>query len=628
MTQTNVFLLLVSILSVVNCTRVCRYVNDFYYSYEFVDNQTVSIELGAPGSLGYSSIAFSKTPSIQNATTMFLIYTIGLDVNYTHAYAFQNHPFYAIEEKKAQKIDISRRFSLTFDVEFGGLYTMAIPRQMIPNEDFKYVIFTSSHYVTSYEASVPRVNETGFYNFKKHNLVYGTRIENGLELCETLTEQFFGVITLEEMFPEVFYVSICVPLLLFIVCMIFRTEQPLKSRGIVPFVVLFMMQFYYFSSFVNHFLTRESRERFGCIFQQFYKIPCVMVLSTIILLDFSRVVLVLNLNRNKNIIRNISSHTIIRILRIFKILTSDVSVICITIGIFVVVTIINFIAYAVYNFRCGLSNTVQLLWLPYVFLCVIGIFVVLVVDAVLSIQSFIRCKCYDIFFKDDPFYFRVQQTIGVGSIMISASMGFIAIIAPALRLSERKSYLFISYFMMLIFFTAISYVFLFYLVISILGITIVKKLISICPQKRKRIQDQLESESAFTACLKKDEMLELFKKFADSEWSSENYLIHSDILRYKSLPIEQRKEFALNIWDVYLNGTSSRLEVNVNQRECENVKRNIDNDLLEIELFDVILKEVEGNMKDTFGRFRFTKEYQRFSFHKELIKEQINEHEQ
>jgi len=96
-----------------------------------------------------------------------------------------------------------------------------------------------------------------------------------------------------------------------------------------------------------------------------------------------------------------------------------------------------------------------------------------------------------------------------------------------------------------------------------------------------------------------------FKKFSDSEWSSENYLLNFDILNFQnSKSFEDQKKLAHDIFNNYLNGIGAPLEVNINKQLCFDISNKLENDDI-----NVILQEVVKNLLDTFSRFRHSRAY-------------------
>ena len=83
-----------------------------------------------------------------------------------------------------------------------------------------------------------------------------------------------------------------------------------------------------------------------------------------------------------------------------------------------------------------------------------------------------------------------------------------------------------------------------------------------------------------------------------------------NIIKFKKLKDKTTiKKFAEEIYSKYLDGSNSPMEVNVNSSTRNEVKKLIDEDNINEDLFSKIQITVDMNLFDTFNRFRFQKSY-------------------
>ena len=77
---------------------------------------------------------------------------------------------------------------------------------------------------------------------------------------------------------------------------------------------------------------------------------------------------------------------------------------------------------------------------------------------------------------------------------------------------------------------------------------------------------------------------------------------------------EERIEMAEKMIQVYLNGASSALEVNVDGRRLREFKKRYksENNELSIDLFDLIEFSVRENLGDTYSRFIISLDYENY----------------
>jgi hypothetical protein len=85
----------------------------------------------------------------------------------------------------------------------------------------------------------------------------------------------------------------------------------------------------------------------------------------------------------------------------------------------------------------------------------------------------------------------------------------------------------------------------------------------------------------------------------------------------------EQYEMALRIQRTYLNGDASQLQVNLAQNVDRNVGTLLEKGEITSELFDGVLRGVEENLRDTFSRFQFTKNYKNYMDAKKFVANQV-----
>eukprot|EP01080_Neovahlkampfia_damariscottae_P008649 gene8649-596_t len=114
--------------------------------------------------------------------------------------------------------------------------------------------------------------------------------------------------------------------------------------------------------------------------------------------------------------------------------------------------------------------------------------------------------------------------------------------------------------------------------------------------------------------------------FSETEWSLENLLIYEDILKYEKLLPNERREFATLIYNTYMNGEASKLEVNLPGKISRELKDKIDDLDVELksDLFDDIIYVAKDNLEDTFARFIISDEYLNLTKKLEFIRSEAD----
>jgi hypothetical protein len=409
-------------------------------------------------------------------------------------------------------------------------------------------------------------------------------------------------------------------------CMLLKDEQPLKSRGIFPIMSAF---FGFWSLVVNMTFfvgDFEWRSKYDCYFFIFGYNPVTSIQLIILILYSLRIVMALQVNNHKVFIRNQNGtqRWIIKIIYFLKILTSDKSMFVIASIVFVASVVGDFIFLFIGEWSCitKQSNYFQTAYFLIAFPVLLMIFIL---DFFLMIKNLIFCQFKKILITSDPFSFRIQQWFGatfsiITLILIILYIPVMVLISVVFENSiPSHEILTATYFVFVCLASIFFYCNFFYFVVLVLLLTIFNVV------KRKLFQFKIQGNDleGLQECLNDGELLVEFKKFADSEWSSENYLLYFDIIAFRKLKETQNGELATQIQSTYLNGASSELQVNLPDKITINISKLIEQGEITPNLFDDVMKGVEENLKDTFSRFRLTKFYKNHFESKKFLEDQI-----
>jgi hypothetical protein len=239
--------------------------------------------------------------------------------------------------------------------------------------------------------------------------------------------------------------------------------------------------------------------------------------------------------------------TIKIIRKMMLVLQSPLSLLIAPILWFIIFEFGIFIIFASNNFTCKpLTKTLMRQWhtvgLAFVAISFSFFFVL---DFILSIKNFIRCRWRKYIFEEDPFHFRVDF---LTLIIFVPLLAIWAIVPMPILISGIVSDA------------------MFYTGTALNGglaliITMIKKLIFLIKSKKmdnKRLMMTIEH------IIKEENLLEKFIEFSELEWSSENVYFKIDSSEYqKKTDIKSRRNIALQIKDNYLTRNVSPLEINV-----------------------------------------------------------------
>jgi hypothetical protein len=389
-------------------------------------------------------------------------------------------------------------------------------------------------------------------------------------------------------------------ILLFILCLAFSQQQPLKSRGFTPFMILIAFysivtsQLFFFST------TVEWRNYYFCYVVGLLDASSLQISNFLMLFNFTRFVFITFLNNEKFKLTNEKKNaTTFFILKWFNFLSSPVVSVVFIIGcllFFWSIIVLSNIPFENEGVCTSLQTAIYsnvLIGFGFIAL----FFTILVQCLDVGLNGLVVMNPYKFYFIHDPFYFRLESaTVPLLFLFIILSNVLVSVV-PTIR-------------WITILVNSISlYWVLFIQCIFVLGVTIYKSIYRFlqCGQRKN-----LHTQSDFYECLNHPNLKIHFKIFCKQEWSLENYLIWNDLQEWKKLKsVEKRKEMAMEIYETYLQVGSS-LEVNITRVAANEVKKDLDEDSLEEDTFRGILILIENNLSDTYSRFIHTKEYLMF----------------
>jgi len=123
----------------------------------------------------------------------------------------------------------------------------------------------------------------------------------------------------------------------------------------------------------------------------------------------------------------------------------------------------------------------------------------------------------------------------------------------------------------------------------------------------RRIGVKPSSTGVLDELLKNKQTEEMFIEFCQKEFSLENVVCYQEIQEWKKTKIDP-----MSIYDKYLNGSQSVMEVNVQRKFCTEILNKIKKNEYDASLFDDIEKELKTNLYDNYGRFKNSSKYVHF----------------
>jgi len=104
------------------------------------------------------------------------------------------------------------------------------------------------------------------------------------------------------------------------------------------------------------------------------------------------------------------------------------------------------------------------------------------------------------------------------------------------------------------------------------------------------------------------------------EYSIENISCWKDVEDFKKeRSIDVKRKKVVEIYNLYLNGNRSQLEVNVSSAIHIEIQKDMNESNYE-NIFDQLSKDILTNLRDTFQRLTTSERYQSYKKHQELLK--------
>jgi hypothetical protein len=478
-------------------------------------------------------------------------------------------------------------------------------------------------------------------NFPRHGTVL-TRpfnISRDKTICDTFVLNGYSN-RISDTSESFWFLEMGVYLVLFVLLILTRNLQPLKSRGFVPYLALLSQYGATFSSIQHFFFDMEWRSQYGCLLQTICYETFLSVIFMVMPLNYLRYVLLINMNKEKeNVSQNGEKRSLyFNLLLVVKFIVKPIvslTIIC-AFWLFTAIVDLGIIVVFSPNFNCSTGKSFGMFGVHLFYNVFFGIvlFGIAVIDIVTSFIRYLykikiksqykrlaclkvtRDQILDFFFKGDPFYFRIEQIIAFVVFILYFTFEMINF-NVLIWGTENGFYFYFGKYFSTIGRSAIAYVFALYQIIIPLIMSLISLIVEYI-KSRKRPQVPLDELDKY---LQNDELFDIFLVFAKEEWSQENVLAYRDIQKFKRAKSEKKPKQALSIYKIYLNGESSPLEINIDSKSCHSLSKLIHDEECKFEkdTFEQIEKTLKVNISDTWSRFVMTSKFSNFQKNQEII---------
>lgn len=545
-----------------------------FLSFKNITNSTIQIDVWAAGRRGWFGITFQDDNNFTLPVTLIAI-----------AYLPNNSYFLDQHNNLTQLLT---DWKITWDESTFPIidnqihFTIQVPYTLISSS--RYIGFARNYYDTPTIGKNITIHDQ--FGLKLNPLV-DTGDEFEILWC---SETYLGLPGRIGAYHFGIYIPLMIfYLIIFILMVWFRDYEPLKSRGMSPYIALFCISIDLTLEFINITgFTYEELYSFEC-FTTGYILYLLSILMCVIPIQyFLRYISLVNINIQKNeIIKGNSDEKLPFWVFILKYMNHGAVT-----GVFYLTFIVFYytiaiITFSSYNWKCGSGVSQTMRYIEYTLLIIVLITTLLsqIFDTIMNFKLLIYCKFRKFFIDYDHYYYRLEKM----TVFFALIFGTLWVFAPVPSLIKIL-------FNELLFFVAI-----FLFCVFIVFTTIIKYIQEKCV---KRDQDGF-----LERIWNDDEALALFQEYCQNEFSLENFYFKSQVNKYKLLNTEEaRKKMANEMYAIFLTN-SSNFEINCRQENIKKIKEKMILEKFPENLFESIENEVNVNLNDTLFRFVNTNKF-------------------
>jgi hypothetical protein len=431
-------------------------------------------------------------------------------------------------------------------------------------------------------------------------------------------------------------ILLAIYVVMFICCLFYSIggAQPLRSRGISPYFVLFFCFVQLITEIRDYFYPPTSQASL-CLFYAYLYYPALQTCYIVILFYYVRYFLIINLNEIKNSVKDTDDSikkSVTRI-RLIKILLSKWVIIGYLAFAYVLVNLLFTIVLASNKYVCSFNVLLTLKILHCIELIVIYFMILsaTIFDMGMNFAKFKRGQVLNYIFTSDPFYFRVQIILFMFYLMYQFVIDIVVLVLTSTYIAAMTNYYLIAVL------NTVSCLFLvvidvwFPLVLTMwhyffkfIDVEFHSPLAQFPISIRRKYYEE-ESKNIIVTILSDEKGHDLFLNFSKTEFSVENIKCWDDIQKFKADPT---MALAVEVQKTYLMGALSPMEINIATSQAKQVSNAIETNAIDSTLFAEIERVLMVNITDTYFRFQYTNRYKNYALIKNTQKEMLDLHAQ
>lgn len=583
-----------------------------YYSNRTISRRlyNIQISLMTRGRYGYSFLAIKSEKNSTNFIIVSYLNRLGTLSYYRYHGDLTNCSLSPVQNET--------NFYGTFDNNWHPIGKRV-------NDIFSNVAFTTPLFLEYYSE---RFNFTAGFSFNKipsnlhYNLLENSdqflQAETNIKKFSELKDYFIGDSTrIESIHWAYFSVVLAFLIIIFILCLVFSQQQPLKSRGSSPAIACILHIILLFASISKLTLSFEELNQSRCVIDSLVEYPAILLIILISILNFARYLVILKSNQQKLIyLSSKETSDVLKLrwpFRLLKFTSHWVFNLVLIAVCYIFLLFLYIIILGSASFNCSILSLRDFYSgiIPYYIIIaflVIFILIVFVFDIILSFDKIRNCELKYLW-KEDGFYFRVETYV-FGVFITIPYVILMSILAFSFlgQIDSQALYFFLV--------TMMYYLAFFYQVLFVLIVTIITFILKLFKKKN--------SDDALVKLMKNKETHDMIYDFSKSEFSVENVACYDDLQVFKKEKDQDRMfQLATRIYKAYLSGSESELEVNISSDICKKVKIEIDSGKVQPDLFVNVERQIITNLSDTFSRLIFTRAFIQWAASSDYLKDTV-----
>lgn len=563
-----------------------------------VNNVTINLKVINRSRFGFTLFTFSKNESFLD-TYDFITYVKNNQIVY---YYFINKGNLTFKNPTTKQDNLITKVTSLYQFPISN-YMNFLGQEIFMNSSLLSSFLNISSFWIKLQMNVYAAPSTPTTFEERIDEVFTFLVSNETE--DILNPVNFDLAKMTVIHPAWFGINLFYFVALTFFCIIFWNKQPLKSRGVVPYLSILIHILMELSNIFIFFplevLQKSEMQVLGLYYFINMYLGSLTAITYLEVILLGRYVIIMFLNKRKLYFETGEKFQVVSMKWYWRVLKKFGHPVW-SLVFFVPFCFILCVIFSTAGFLG--DNRYFITFIIGILLSSLSAFVLLIFDCTINYKKGANClTMLQNFWKEDLLFLKFEiYILGLGILLP------IYIIKSLCQiLNQQTCYLIGNTFMI--------YNIAFLQIIFPLALTIYTEI-------RNYILSFNDHEGDLSKLLNDKEGFKLIKLFANMEYSAENLICYESIQTYKTLKTqEEMLVFLKDFIILYLNSSESELEINLSRDDVIKLEEEMKNKTVTNKSLDKIETSVKNNIGDIFQRFRRTGEYFKWVKEKSIIQE-------